>query len=101
MARKGTLDLTCDESAQNYRVEQELDNWTEQDLINDERHQDGIPEMDRPSGLEFTDEPDAAWDQPWPVRDDNHMCGCGSMLPPEKCHYRPILTTLDGDDIPE
>ena len=24
----------------------------------------------------------------WPAREDNVVCGCGSMLPPEICHER-------------
>lgn len=35
---KGNLDLTCDAAEQGY--------WTEQDMLNDERHQAGIEDMD-------------------------------------------------------
>jgi hypothetical protein len=29
-------------------------------------------------------------------RDDNVQCGCGSMLPPELCHYRPDQSKIDS-----
>lgn len=41
-------------------------------------------------GLEFLDWFGGALEEePWPSREDNVQCGCGSMLPPELCHYRP------------